>query len=127
MKLDFDESGSDENGFDESGFWWKWFVMKVVCDESGSDESGFWCLGCLGLMTFWKVKRVTREGGPKMAKIQYGVKPDIFKMVEYTFIQTRFHPTHFHPNTISSNEFLIQWHFQPITGSSKKNHMWYNQ
>ncbi len=35
------------------------------------------CLGCfrgvqgvkgLGLMTFWKVKKVTREGGPKMAQ-----------------------------------------------------------
>ena len=30
-------------------------------------------------MTFGKVSRVTREGGPKMAKIQYGMKPDIFK------------------------------------------------
>ena len=31
-------------------------------------------------MTFWKVKRVTKEGGPKLAKIQYGVKPDIFEI-----------------------------------------------
>ena len=38
------------------------------------------CLGCLGLMTFWKVKRVTRKGAPKLSKIQYGVKPDIFKI-----------------------------------------------
>ena len=30
-------------------------------------------------MTFWKVIRVTREG-PKKAKIQFGVKPDIFKI-----------------------------------------------
>ena len=30
-------------------------------------------------MTFWMVKRVTREG-PKMATIQHGVKPDIFKI-----------------------------------------------
>ena len=51
--------------------------------------------------------------------------------VEYTFIQTRFHPLtrsskhdfiqwHFHPNTISSNDTFIQntfiqfWHFHPI-------------
>ena len=34
-----------------------------------------WVFGCLGSLTFWKVKRVTREG----AKIQYGVKPDILK------------------------------------------------
>ena len=30
---------------------------------------------CSGLLTFWKVKRVTREGGgPKMTKIQCGDK-----------------------------------------------------
>ena len=29
-----------------------------------------------GLMTFEKVRRVTREEGPKMANIQYRVKPD---------------------------------------------------
>ena len=34
----------------------------------------------LGLLTFWMVKTVTREGGPKKAKIQDGVKPDIFKL-----------------------------------------------
>ena len=31
-------------------------------------------------MTFGKVKRVTREWAQKFAKIQYGVKPDIFKI-----------------------------------------------
>ena len=38
------------------------------------------CLGCLGLMTFWKVKKGDQGGGPKKAKIQYGAKPDIFKI-----------------------------------------------
>ena len=39
----------------------------------------FRCIGvqvfwCSGLMTFWKVKRGTREGGQKMAKIHHGAK-----------------------------------------------------
>ena len=50
---------------------------------------GFWVCVCVcvlgvlvfnkGLMTFWKVKRVTREGAQKWPKFR-GVKPDIFKM-----------------------------------------------
>ena len=35
---------------------------------------------CSGLMTFWKVKKGDQGGAPKMAKIQYGVKLDIFKI-----------------------------------------------
>ena len=38
----------------------------------------FWCLRLMTL-TFWKVRRLTQGGGPKMAKIQYGVKPDILE------------------------------------------------
>ena len=34
---------------------------------------------CSRVMTFRKIKRVTKVGGPKMAKISGGVKPDIFK------------------------------------------------
>ena len=55
----------------------------------GSGVQVFRCSGVLvfgvlvGLMTFWKVKRVTREGAPKMAKIQDRVKSDIFKMTYF--------------------------------------------
>ena len=34
----------------------------------------FWVFWCLRLMTLWDVKKVTKEGAPKMAKISGGVK-----------------------------------------------------
>ena len=40
-----------------------------------------WVFGCFEV-TFRKIKRVTKERCPKMAKIQYGVKPDIFKITQ---------------------------------------------
>ena len=66
-----------------SGFW----VLVCRCHVFGV----FWVFWCSTLMTFWKVKRVTREGGQKMAKIQCGVKPDIFKITEFALpVQNRF-------------------------------------
>ena len=49
-----------------------------LCPCRCSGVSGLW-FRFLRLMTFWNVKMVTREGSSKMAKILYGVKPDIFK------------------------------------------------
>ena len=44
------------------------------------------------------VKTSRKQGGPKMAKIQFGVKPDIFKYADGAIYATT--PAHFIPDVL---------------------------
>ena len=60
-------------------FWQKYGLCLARRPSVQVSRQASRCPGVQVFMTFWKVKSVTRRGA-KMAKIQCGVKPDIFEI-----------------------------------------------